>query len=73
MTGLDPTVYRTAAEVAVVHGEEMTLMVVICAWCRSDLGYKAGYGVSGPTAGVCRPCMDAELERIESRKSRGCF
>jgi hypothetical protein len=35
----------------------MTMLKITCMHCGKVMGYKEGYGVSGVTSTVCRPCI----------------
>lgn len=50
--------YATAEEVVKVFGPDMAVMPVECAWCRADMGFKAGFGAVGKTSGICSDCFE---------------
>ena len=41
-----------------------TIMKVICAWCRKDMGEKDGEGQEGTTSGMCEECWEKRFPGV---------
>jgi len=46
----------------------MTLIKIICSWCKKDMGEKDGEGETGISHGMCDACMkkiEAEIQALQ--------
>lgn len=43
---------------------EGTVLKILCMYCGAGMGEKPGYGVSGETSGICRPCWATHFPGI---------
>jgi len=40
-----------------------TIIKIICAWCKCDMGTKDGKGISGISHGMCDKCFKEQMWR----------
>ena len=56
---------------AMFEGTKKTILKVVCAWCRKDMGDKDGQGTEGETATMCEECWAKQFPGVPYPKEEG--